>query len=148
MSNEKQLFQKAEHTAKLLESHKSDEELLTYLAKQDSIALNQLKIYFSNPSFTLTYFIKGIFFSSMTAVIMAAFLSGQVSTFTHDLSRFFSFCFMFYLMFSLLWIVKMLITSRKGPMQTILHFQKRAEYSRITGMIDFILEERLKKELN
>lgn len=26
MRNEKQLFQKAEHTAKLLESHKSDEE--------------------------------------------------------------------------------------------------------------------------
>lgn len=61
MRNEKQLFQKAEHTAKLLESHKSDDELLTYLANQDSVTLNQLKIYFSNPSFTLTYFIKAIF---------------------------------------------------------------------------------------
>ncbi|MDI3410281.1 hypothetical protein QKW52_07255 [Bacillus sonorensis] len=61
MRNEKQLFQKTEHTAKLLESHKSDEERLTYLANQDSVTLNQLKIYFSNPSFTLTYFIKGIF---------------------------------------------------------------------------------------
>ncbi|TWN02541.1 hypothetical protein CHCC14596_0564 [Bacillus licheniformis] len=55
---------------------------------------------------------------------------------------------MFYLIFSFLWIVKMLISSRKGPMQTILHFQKRAEYSRITGMIDFILDERFKKEFN
>lgn len=148
MRNEKQLFQKAEHTAKLLESHKSDEELLTYLANQESVTLNQLKIYFSNPSFTLTYLIKGIFFSSMTAVIMAAFLSGQTSSLNHGLSRLFSFFFMFYLIFSFLWIVKMLISSRKGPMQTILHFQKRAEYSRITGMIDFILDERFKKEFN
>ncbi|ASB91269.1 hypothetical protein OZL92_15755 [Bacillus sonorensis] len=148
MRNEKQLFQKTEHTAKLLESHKSDEERLTYLANQDSVTLNQLKIYFSNPSFTLTYFIKGIFFSSITAVIMAAFLSGQVSSFTHDLSRLFSFFFIFYLIFSFLWIAKMLLSSRKGPMQTILHFQKRAEYSRITGMIDFILDERFKKEFD
>ncbi|ATH94189.1 hypothetical protein ACH95_04850 [Bacillus glycinifermentans] len=148
MSNEKQLFQKAEHTAKLLESHKSDDELLAYLANQDSVTLNQLKIYFSNPSFTLTYFIKAIFFSSITAVIMAAFLSGQVSSSTYDLSRLFSFLFMFYLIFSFLWIAKMLTSSRKGPMQTILHFQKRAEYSRITGMIDFILDERFKKKFD
>ncbi|RCK09641.1 hypothetical protein DT075_36195 [Bacillus licheniformis] len=80
---------------------------------------------------------------------LMAYLEKQDLSTLNRLKVYFSgFFFMFYLIFSFLWIVKMLISSRKGPMQTILHFQKRAEYSRITGMIDFILDERFKKEFN
>ncbi|MGN9863462.1 hypothetical protein [Bacillus swezeyi] len=148
MKNEKQLFKKVQHTSSLIQSHQTDKELLTYLAKHDSVTLNQLKVYFSNPSFTLTYFIKTNLFSSISAVIIATVLSGQVSSFPYHLPRLFSFLFIYFLIFSFLWIAKMLLSSRKGPMQTILHFQKRAEYSRIKGMIDFILDERYKKDFD
>ena len=63
MNTDKQVFTATQKTAKTLKTYrdKSDEELLAFLAKQDSLTLNQLKVYYSDPSFASLFHQCSIF---------------------------------------------------------------------------------------
>lgn len=43
-----------------------------------------------------------------------------------------------------MYLTKLLKLYKKGPLHSIPHFTKNAENTRITGMIDFVLEQRYK----
>ncbi|KKB75511.1 MULTISPECIES: hypothetical protein [Bacillus] len=149
MNTDKQVFTATQKTAKTLKTYrdKSDEELLAFLAKQDSLTLNQLKVYYSDPSFALHYFISAAFFSIIAASFITAILSGQADSMFPfvsgisiiTLAAIFVGCFF--------WVLKQLVTLKKKPSQFITHFSKKAEFARIVKMIDYVLQQKYKKAL-
>ncbi|MED1738574.1 hypothetical protein P4U97_03475 [Bacillus swezeyi] len=144
MKNDKQLFKETKKAADIVVSinSKNDEKLLAYLAEQDSSVLSRLKVYFSNPTFTLPFYIKWTFVCSLLAAFITTVFSGQVPFIQTENYFLYVIAFLFFL--SCLRLVILLLISRKGLIQPILHFAKRAEYAKIIGMIDFILDNKYK----
>ncbi|MCY8543669.1 hypothetical protein MOD22_18555 [Bacillus haynesii] len=142
MKNDKQLFKETKEAADIIVSlsSKNDENLLAYLAKQDTSVLIQLKVYFSNPTFILPFYIKWTFVCSLIAAFITTIFSGQVPFMQTENYFLYVIAFLFFL--SCLRLVIFLLISKKGLVQPILHFAKKAEYARIAGMIDFILEHK------
>lgn len=127
MNTDKQVFTATQKTAKTLKTFrdKSDEELLAFLAKQDSLTLNQLKVYYSDPSFALHYFISAAFFSIVLASFITAILCGQADSMFPfvsgisiiTLAAIFVGCFF--------WVLKQLVTLKKSRVNSLHIFPRK-----------------------
>ena len=149
LNTDKQVFIETQKTAKTLKTYrdKSDEELLAFLAKQDSLTLNQLKVYYSDPSFALHYFISAAFFSIILASFITAILSGQADSIFPFISGISIIILAVIFTGCLFWVLKQLVILKKKPIQFITHFSKKAEFARIVKMIDYVLQQKYKKAL-
>lgn len=131
-----------EESMKQISSCKNDEELMKCLEEQDTEKLFKLKNQFSKPDSSLFDFIKWIFIGSVIAMFLTALFSGQVS-YVH-VPRLLPYLLLFLFARGLIYLIKLLKLYQKGPLHSIPHFTKNAENIRITGMIDFVLEQRYK----
>lgn len=149
LNTDKQVFIETQKTAKTLKTYrdKSDEELLAFLAKQDSLTLNQLKVYYSDPSFALHYFISAAFFSIILASFITAILSGQADSIFPFISGISILILAVIFTGCLFWVLKQLVILKKKPIQFITHFSRKAEFARIVKMIDYVLQQKYKKAL-
>ncbi|WP_105979367.1 hypothetical protein [Bacillus paralicheniformis] len=149
MNTDKQVFIETQKTAKTLKTYrdKSDEELLAFLAKQDSLTLNQLKVYYSDPSFALHYFISAAFFSIILASFITAILSGQAASIFPFFSGISILILAVIFVGCFFWVLKQLVILKKKPIQFITHFSRKAEFARIVKMIDYVLQQKYKKAL-
>ncbi len=150
LNTDKQVFIETQKTAKTLKTYrdKSDEELLAFLAKQDSLTLNQLKVYYSDPSFALHYFISAAFFSIILATFITAILSGQAASIFPFISGISILILAVIFAGCIFWVLKQLVILKKKPIQFITHFSKKAEFARIIKMIDYVLQQKYQKVLN
>ncbi|AMQ72730.1 MULTISPECIES: hypothetical protein [Bacillus amyloliquefaciens group] len=119
--------------SELLNSSKNDTELLTYLQKQDSITLNRLKTYFSEPRLSLTHSIK----ITVCGTLFTLFMFFATNEFSHLTGMIFR---LFIGIIGFLWLISVYKNSRK--IQISKNFKEKSENFRIIGMIDFVLEQR------
>ncbi|KAA6474156.1 hypothetical protein VSK91_14505 [Bacillus swezeyi] len=148
MNTDKQVFIETQKTAKIIKSYrdKSDKELLAFLTKQDSLTLNQLKVYYSGPSFALHYFVSAAFFSMILASFATAILSGQADSIFPFFTGIPTIILAVVFIGCTFWVLKQLVTLKKKPIQFISHFSKKTEFARIIKIIDCVLQQRYKKE--
>ncbi|WP_424161193.1 hypothetical protein ACPA1T_14630 [Bacillus amyloliquefaciens] len=119
--------------SELLNCSKNDTELLTYLQKQDSITLNRLKTYFSEPRLSLTHSIKII----ICGTLLTLFMFFATNEFSHLTGM---ICRLFFGVIGFLWLISVYKNSRK--IQISQNFKEKSENTRIVGMIDFVLDQR------
>ncbi|MGG1546653.1 hypothetical protein ABE347_04115 [Bacillus paralicheniformis] len=151
MQTDKQLFEKTKQIAEaiLLSKTENDEELMAYLEKQDLSTLNRLKVYFSGPTLKISNVIKASLYSSFTASIITAIFSGQVVSISYDIEHnFFPLILTILLLASSIWVFGTITKSQRNKDQNFLHFRKKSNYTKIIGMIDFVLENKYKNISN
>ncbi|ASF27483.1 MULTISPECIES: hypothetical protein [Bacillus amyloliquefaciens group] len=119
--------------SELLNSSKNDTELLTYLQKQDSITLNRLKTYFSEPRLSLTHSIK----ITICGTLLTLFMFFATNEFSHLTGM---ICRLFFGVIGFLWLISVYKNNRK--IQISQNFKEKSENTRIVGMIDFVLDQR------
>ncbi|MBU8684889.1 hypothetical protein [Bacillus haynesii] len=144
MKKDKQMLHKTKEAADIVMSYGSenDEELLAYLAKQDVSLLSRLRVYFSNPTFTLIYFIKWAFTSSLIAAFLTTVASDTIP-YIHTPGILLYLLAVLFLL-STFTLIRFFVMARKGVLQQIKHFAKRSENARIVSMIDFVLKQNYK----
>ncbi|MBU8583761.1 hypothetical protein KM911_18840 [Bacillus paralicheniformis] len=144
MKKDKQMLHKTKEAADLVMSYdnENDEELLAYLAKQDVSVLSRLRVYFSNPTFTLIYFTKWAFASSLIAAFLTTVASGTIP-YVHTAGILLYLLAVLFLL-SVFTLIRLFVIARKGVVQPIKHFAKRSENARIVSMIDFALKQNFK----
>jgi len=144
MKKDKQMLHKTKEAADLVMSYgnENDEELLAYLAKQDVSVLSRLRVYFSNPTFTLIYFTKWAFASSLIAAFLTTVASGTIP-YVHTTGILLYLLAVLFLL-SVFTLIRLFVIARKGVVQPIKHFAKRSENARIVSMIDFALKQNFK----
>ncbi|ASS69718.1 hypothetical protein [Bacillus atrophaeus] len=114
----------------------NDNELCTYLMKQDSLTLNQMKICLNEPELTFKHSIKIVF--TVTLITLYIFF---FSTHYSDLIA--MSVQMLFALIGLFWIVAVFPNAKR--IQVSQNFKQKAENTRIVGMIDFVLEQKYKK---
>ncbi|MBL3649828.1 hypothetical protein JMN17_19615 [Bacillus sp. RHFS10] len=131
-------YKETETAAKfILEHAKDDKELLIFLNKHDSIMLNQLKIFFSEPQLTFKHTIKIVCFVTFVTLYIYFF-----STRFNELIEL--TVQMFFALIGLFWVFVVFPFSRKVQISD--RFKQKVENTRIVGMIDFVLEQKYKKK--
>lgn len=127
LNTDKQVFIETQKTAKTLKTYrdKSDEELLAFLAKQDSLTLNQLKVYYSDPSFALHYFISAAFFSIILASFITAILSGQADSIFPFISGISIIILAVIFTGCLFWVLKQLVILKKSRFNSLHTFPRK-----------------------
>ncbi|MCY9095561.1 hypothetical protein MOE96_11650 [Bacillus inaquosorum] len=66
-----QTFKETVKTAETITQYKeNDKEILAFLTKQDSIMLNQLKVFFSEPQLTLIHSIKTVVYGTLVTLFL------------------------------------------------------------------------------
>ncbi|EQM25170.1 hypothetical protein N399_01195 [Bacillus licheniformis CG-B52] len=127
MNTDKQVFIETQKTAKTLKTYrdKSDEELLAFLAKQDSLTLNQLKVYYSDPSFALHYFISAAFFSIILASFITAILSGQADSIFPFISGISIIILAVIFTGCLFWVLRQLVILKKSRFNSLHTFPRK-----------------------
>ncbi|MEC1384960.1 hypothetical protein P9D14_15705 [Bacillus velezensis] len=133
MQTYKETVQKIE--TDLIPRSQNDKELLTYLMKQDSLTLNQMKMCFTEPSLTFQHTVKIV--CTVTFITLYIFF---FSTHFNDLIE--MALQMVFGLAGLVWVIAVFPFSRK--IQVSDRFRQKSENTRITGMIDFVLEQRYK----
>ncbi|MED2942832.1 hypothetical protein P4284_07230 [Bacillus swezeyi] len=148
MKKDRQILKETKEAADIAVSYgsKNDEKLLAYLAKLDTPVLSRLRVYFSNPTFTLIYFIKWGFASSLIGVFLPIGAFGAVPYIPSV--GFLPYLIAVVFLLCIILLIRLTIISRKGVIQSILHFAKRSENARIVSMIDFVLKQRFANELS
>ncbi|KAA6448879.1 hypothetical protein [Bacillus atrophaeus] len=119
---------------------KNDKDLFNFLYSQDDEVLSNLRTYFSPQPLTVSEYIKWMFIGSIIVIYATTLFSGQISYI--DISYFFYVLLFFIFLKNLINVVRLLNIVRKGQLHSVLHFAKSAEYLRITGIIDFISNEK------
>ncbi|MDR4228833.1 hypothetical protein FO507_15915 [Bacillus mojavensis] len=117
----------------------NDNELLTYLMKQDSLTLNQMKMCLTEPELTFKHSIKIVF--SVTLITLYIFF---FSTHYNDLIA--MSIQMLFVLIGLFWIVTSFPNAKR--IQISQNFKQKSENTRIVGMIDFVLEQKYKKSIS
>ncbi|WP_133058579.1 hypothetical protein [Bacillus spizizenii] len=140
MNVNQQTYKETETAAKfILEHRKDDKELLIFLTKQDSIMLNQLKVFFSEPQLTFKHTVKIVCFVTFVTLYIYFF-----STRFNELIEL--SVQMFFALIGLFWVFIVFPFSRK--VQISERFKQKSENARIAGMIDFVLEQKYKKSIS
>ncbi|MCY7866831.1 hypothetical protein P9D80_18430 [Bacillus spizizenii] len=140
MNVNQQTYKETETAAKfILEHRKDDKELLIFLTKQDSIMLNQLKVFFSEPQLTFKHTVKIVCFVTFVTLYIYFF-----STRFNELIEL--SVQMFFALIGLFWVFIVFPFSRK--VQISERFKQKSENARIVGMIDFVLEQKYKKSIS
>ncbi|NTU27645.1 hypothetical protein HPX95_15900 [Bacillus tequilensis] len=135
-----QTYKETETAAKLiLELKKDDKKLLLFLNKQDSIMLNQLKVFFSEPQLTFKHTVKIVCFVTFITLYIYFF-----STRFNELIEL--TVQMFFALIGLIWVFGVFPFSRKVQISD--RFKQKSENARIIGMIDFVLEQKYKKSIS
>ncbi|QPZ41836.1 hypothetical protein I7X10_18385 [Bacillus halotolerans] len=71
MTLHQQTFKETVKTAETITQYKeNDKEILAFLNKQDSIMLNQLKVFFSEPQLTLIHSIKTVIYGTLVTLFL------------------------------------------------------------------------------
>lgn len=140
MNIDLQTYKETETAVKfILEGKKDDKEILAFLNKQDSIMLNQLKVFFSEPQLTFKYTVKIVCFVTFVTLYIYFF-----STRFNELIEL--SVQMFFALIGLFWVSIVFPFSRK--VQISERFKQKSENTRIVGMIDFVLEQKYKKSIS
>ncbi|OLQ46140.1 hypothetical protein BHT94_13560 [Bacillus licheniformis] len=123
----------------VLEHKKEDKELLLFLNKQDSIKLNQLKVFFSEPQLTFKHTVKIVCFVTFVTLYIYFFSTRFNELIELSVQLFFA-------LIGLFWVFIVFPFSRK--VQISERFKQKSENARIVGMIDFVLEQKYKKSIS
>ncbi|MDO8223535.1 hypothetical protein RUR28_09540 [Bacillus cabrialesii] len=135
-----QTYKETETAAKfVLEHKKEDKELLLFLNKQDSIKLNQLKVFFSEPQLTFKHTVKIVCFVTFVTLYIYFFSTRFNELIELSVQLFFA-------LIGLFWVFIVFPFSRK--VQISERFKQKSENARIVGMIDFVLEQKYKKSIS
>ncbi|WP_133063245.1 hypothetical protein V5F86_01305 [Bacillus spizizenii] len=140
MNIDLQTYKETETAAKfILEGKKDAKEILAFLNKQDSIMLNQLKVFFREPQLTFKHTVKIVCFVTFVTLYIYFF-----STRFNELIEL--SVQMFFALIGLFWVFIVFPFSRK--VQISERFKQKSENARIVGMIDFVLEQKYKKSIS
>ncbi|WP_141243801.1 hypothetical protein [Bacillus sp. 7705b] len=140
MTLNQQTFKETVKTAETITQYKeNDKEILAFLNKQDSIMLNQLKVFFSEPQLTFKHTVKIVCFVTFVTLYIYFF-----STRFNELIEL--SVQMFFALIGLFWVSIVFPFSRK--VQISERFKQKSENTRIVGMIDFVLEQKYKKSIS
>ncbi len=140
MTLNQQTFKETLKTAETITQYKeNDKELLIFLNKQDSIMLNQLKVFFSEPQLTLIHSIKTVIYGTLVTLFLY-FTTNELPHAGSLLAR------LFFVVVGFIWLASCF----KNPktIQISQNFKKKSENARIVGMIDFVLEQKYKKSIS
>ncbi|MCY8934260.1 hypothetical protein [Bacillus atrophaeus] len=141
MNLDQQTYKETQKTAEsiLLQYSKNDNELLSFLKKQDSFMLNQLKIFFSEPQLTLIHSIKIVVYGTLVTLFMYFV--------TNEMPHVWSLSFrLFLVVIGFIWLASCFKNAK--AIQISQNFQRKSEHARIVGMIEFILENKYKDSIN
>ncbi|MEC1603930.1 hypothetical protein [Bacillus halotolerans] len=140
MNADQQTYKETEAAAKFILEHiKDDRELLAFLTKQDSIMLNQLKVFFSEPQLTLIHSIKTVIYSTLVTL----FLYFTTNELPHEWSL---LARLFFVIVGFIWLASCFKNAKAAQISQ--NFKQKSENTRIVGMIDFVLEQKYKKSIS
>ncbi|CAN2254477.1 hypothetical protein P9293_09850 [Bacillus inaquosorum] len=117
----------------------NDNDLLSYLMKQDSLTLNQMKVCLIEPQLTFKHTVKIIFTVTLITLYIYFFSSHYNDLIEMGVQ-------MFFVLIGLIWVFGVFPFSRK--VQISERFKQKSENARIVGMIDFVLEQKYKKSIS
>lgn len=117
----------------------NDKEILTFLTKQDSIMLNQLKVFFSEPQLTLIHSIKTVIYGTLVTLFLY-FTTNELPHAGSLLAR------LFFVVVGFIWLASCFKNAK--AIQVSQNFKQKSENARIVGMIDFVLEQKYKKSIS
>ncbi|MCY7971508.1 hypothetical protein P8841_04495 [Bacillus spizizenii] len=135
-----QTYKETETAAKfILEGKKDAKEILAFLNKQDSIMLNQLKVFFSEPQLTLIHSIKTVIYGTLVTLFLY-FATNELPHAWSLLAR------LFFVVVGFIWLASCFKNGK--AIQISQNFKQKSENARIVGMIDFVLEQKYKKSIS
>ncbi|MEC1408046.1 hypothetical protein [Bacillus halotolerans] len=140
MTLHQQTFKETVKTAETITQYKeNDKEILAFLNKQDSIMLNQLKVFFSEPQLTLIHSIKTVIYGTLVTLFLYFT--------TTELPREWSlFARLFFVIVGFIWLASCFKSAK--AIQISQNFKQKSENTRTVGMIDFVLEQKYKKSIS
>ncbi|MBL6006824.1 hypothetical protein JNA71_00140 [Bacillus halotolerans] len=140
MTLNQQTFKETVKTAETITQYKeNDKEILAFLNKQDSIMLNQLKVFFSEPQLTLIHSIKTVIYGTLVTLFLY-FTTNELPHKWSLLAR------LFFVIVGFIWLASCF--KNEKAIQISQNFKQKSENSRIVGMIDFVLEQKYKKSIS
>lgn len=74
MKNDQIVFEKTKNIAHDINQMQNQQEIIDYLFRQDSLTLNQLKHYYSEPSLPLQFLVKVAVLCMFISMTLASFL--------------------------------------------------------------------------
>ncbi|MCY8091865.1 hypothetical protein MOB70_07425 [Bacillus haynesii] len=146
MKKDKEAFQKAQNMMDTIKLFKSDDKLLHFLSNQDSLSLNQLKVYCSDPGFPSSLFMKIGLSCSVSAMILNVLFLIKTKDFFPSLPIIPLLFILFTIGFALWFYFQILKWGRK-PVQLPQHFEHKSGFAKINRMIDFVLEQKYQNTL-
>ncbi|AOY05873.1 MULTISPECIES: hypothetical protein [Bacillus] len=140
MTLNQQTFKETVKIAETIKQYKEhDTEILTFLTKQDSIMLNQLKVFFSEPQLTLIHSIKTVIYGTLVTLFLY-FTTNELPHAGSLLAR------LFFVVVGFIWLASCFKNAK--AIQVSQNFKQKSENARIVGMIDFVLEQKYKKSIS
>ncbi|WP_069839751.1 MULTISPECIES: hypothetical protein [unclassified Bacillus (in: firmicutes)] len=140
MTLDQQTFKETVKMAETIKQYKeNDKEILTFLTKQDSIMLNQLKVFFSEPQLTLIHSIKTVIYGTLVTLFLY-FTTNELPHAGSLLAR------LFFVVVGFIWLASCFKNAK--AIQVSQNFKQKSENARIVGMIDFVLEQKYKKSIS
>ncbi|AJO56924.1 hypothetical protein P4V37_19605 [Bacillus subtilis] len=140
MALNQQTFKETVKMAETIKQYKeNDKEILTFLTKQDSIMLNQLKVFFSEPQLTLIHSIKTVIYGTLVTLFLY-FTTNELPHAGSLLAR------LFFVVVGFIWLASCFKNAK--AIQVSQNFKQKSENARIVGMIDFVLEQKYKKSIS
>ncbi|MGG1246941.1 hypothetical protein [Bacillus spizizenii] len=140
MTLNQQTFKETLKTAETITQYKEkDKEILAFLNKQDSIMLNQLKVFFSEPQLTLIHSIKTVIYGTLVTLFLY-FATNELPHAWSLLAR------LFFVVVGFIWLASCFKNGK--AIQISQNFKQKSENARIVGMIDFVLEQKYKKSIS
>ncbi|MFU2199234.1 hypothetical protein [Bacillus subtilis] len=140
MTLNQQTFKETVKMAETIKQYKeNDKEILTFLTKQDSIMLNQLKVFFSEPQLTLIHSIKTVIYGTLVTLFLY-FTTNELPHAGSLLAR------LFFVVVGFIWLASCFKNAK--AIQVSQNFKQKSENARIVGMINFVLEQKYKKSIS
>ncbi|MDQ1854335.1 MULTISPECIES: hypothetical protein [Bacillus] len=140
MTLNQQTFKETVKMAETIKQYKeNDKEILAFLTKQDSIMLNQLKVFFSEPQLTLLHSIKTVIYGTLVTLFLY-FTTNELPHAGSLLAR------LFFVVVGFIWLASCFKNAK--AIQVSQNFKQKSENARIVGMIDFVLEQKYKKSIS
>ncbi|MEH7742317.1 hypothetical protein V7263_14980 [Bacillus subtilis] len=140
MTLNQQTFKETVKIAETIKQYKeNDKEILTFLTKQNSIMLNQLKVFFSEPQLTLIHSIKTVIYGTLVTLFLY-FTTNELPHAGSLLAR------LFFVVVGFIWLASCFKNAK--AIQVSQNFKQKSENARIVGMIDFVLEQKYKKSIS
>ncbi|RPK00025.1 hypothetical protein BSBH6_03538 [Bacillus subtilis] len=117
----------------------NDNDLLSYLMKQDSLTLNQMKVCLIEPQLTFKHTVKIVCFVTFVTLYIYFFSTRFNELIELSVQLFFA-------LIGLFWVFIVFPFSRKVQISD--RFKQKSQNARIVGMIDFVLEQKYKKSIS